>query len=243
MELSRRLYEAQLARAGAADRPVPDGTPDARLISEAVPPVGPSHPKPKLIMSLTLTGGLLLGLAVMYLVETGQRGIRSAREVTEVLGVPTLALVPRLDGSRQPAIAPQDYALDRPRSRYAEAMREILTGLLLRRPEDEPGQGRAVLVTSALPGEGKSTLTLSLARAAAAEGLRVMVVDADLRRPTLHELVGLKPGAAWSRCCGARCRWPRCSPPTPAHRCGSCRGAGACPSPRVCSDGTASARS
>jgi capsular exopolysaccharide synthesis family protein len=195
VELSRRLYEAQLARAGADERPLPDGSPDARQISEAVPPVAPSYPKPKLILSVTLTDGLLLGLAAMYLVETGQRGIRSAREVSELLGVPTLALVPRLDGSRQPAIPPQDYALDRPRSRYAEAMREILTGLLLRRPEDEAGQGRVVLVTSALPGEGKSTLTLSLVRAAAAEGLRVMVVDADLRRPTLHELVGLKQGA------------------------------------------------
>ena len=195
VELSRRLYEAQLARAGAEVMPTLEGTPDARVISEAVPPAVPSYPKPKLILSLTLTGGLLLGLAVMYVVETGQRGIRSEREVTELLGVPTLALVPRLDPARQPGIAPQDYALDRPRSRYAEAMREILTGLLLRRPEDEAGQGRVVLVTSALPGEGKSTLTLSLARAAAAEGLRVMVIDADLRRPTLHELVGLKPGA------------------------------------------------
>ena len=46
-----------------------------------------------------------------------------------------------------------------------------------------------------MPNEGKSTLTLSLARAAAAEGLRVMVIDADLRKPTLHELVGLKQGA------------------------------------------------
>jgi len=52
-----------------------------------------------------------------------------------------------------------------------------------------------VLVTSALPGEGKSTLTLSLARAAAAEGLRVMVIDADLRKPSLHELVGMQQGA------------------------------------------------
>ena len=195
VELSRRLYEAQLVRAGAEDAPPAEGTPDARLISEAVPPVAPSQPKPRLILSLTLTGGLLFGLAVMYLLETGQRGIRSAREVTELLGVPTLALVPQLDRARQPPIAPQDYALDRPRSRYAEAMREILTGLLLRRAEDEPAQGRVVLVTSALPGEGKSTLTLSLARAAAAEGLRVMVVDADLRRPTLHELVGLKQGS------------------------------------------------
>lgn len=197
VELSRRLHEAYLARTGAEDRPVPAGAPDARMISEAVPPLTPAYPKPRLILSLALTGGLLLGLAGVYLVETGQRGLRSAREVAELLGLPTLALVPKLDGPRRAAMAPQDYVLDRPRSRYAEALREILTGLLLRRPEDTAAKahGRVVLVTSALPGEGKSTLTLSLARAAAAEGLRVMVVDADLRRPTLHDLVGLKQGA------------------------------------------------
>ena len=193
VDLSRRVYEAYLARVGAEVRPPPDGPPDARVISEAVPPARPADPKPELILSLALTGGLLFGLAAIYLVEVGSRGIRSAREVTELLGVPTLALVPRCGGARQPAIAAQDYVVDRPRSRYAEALREILTALLVR--EGDGARGRVVLVTSALPGEGKSTLTLSLARAAAAEGLRVIVVDADLRRPTLHELVGLTPTA------------------------------------------------
>ena len=139
-------------------------------------------------------------MVATYLVEVGQRGLRSEREVAQVLGVPTLAMVPRLDGPRRAGIAAQDYVLERPRSRYAEALREILTGLMLRRGEggEEPS-GRVVLVTSALPGEGKSTLTLSLARAAAAEGLRVMVIDADLRKPSLHELVGLQAGGGAGR--------------------------------------------
>ena len=79
----------------------------------------------------------------MYVAETGQRGLRSEREVTEVLGLPTLAMVPRLDGARRAGIAPQDYALDRPRSRYAEALREILTGLLFRRPGEGEAASRA----------------------------------------------------------------------------------------------------
>jgi capsular exopolysaccharide synthesis family protein len=196
VELGRRLYETWLARADAEERPIATVEPDSRIISEAVAPAEPSFPKPRLIMSLALTGGLLLGLVATYLVEVGQRGLRSEREVAQVLGVPTLAMVPRLDGPRRAGIAAQDYVLERPRSRYAEALREILTGLMLRRGEggEEPS-GRVVLVTSALPGEGKSTLTLSLARAAAAEGLRVMVIDADLRKPSLHELVGLQQGA------------------------------------------------
>ena len=196
VELSRRLYETWLTRVEAEEGPLAAVEPDSRVISEAVAPAEPSYPKPRLIMSLALTGGLLLGIVAVYLVETGQRGLRSEREIAQVLGVPTLAMVPRLDGTRRAGIAAQDYVVERPRSRYAESLREILTGLVLRRGEGETGtRGRVVLVTSALPGEGKSTLTLSLARAAAAEGLRVMVVDADLRKPSLHELVGLQQGA------------------------------------------------
>jgi capsular exopolysaccharide synthesis family protein len=115
--------------------------------------------------------------------------------VEAVLGLPTLAMVPRLDGGRG-AVPPQDYVVDRPRSRYAEALRTLLAGLLRPQGEtDEPsGRPRVVLVTSSLPREGKSTLVASLARIAAGEGLRVIVIDADLRRPKLHELLGFKPG-------------------------------------------------
>lgn len=197
VELDRRLYETYLTRVSGDDRVSAGQEPDARLISEAVAPTTPSFPKPKLLLSLALTGGFVIGLAAMYVAETGERGLRSARDVSEVLGLPTLALVPRLEPGRRGGVTPQDYALERPRSRYAEALREVLTGLLVRRAPDGPAPARArvILVTSALPGEGKSTLTLSLARIAAAEGLRVMVVDADLRKPSLHDLVGLKQGA------------------------------------------------
>lgn len=192
VELGRRLYEAQLARATAEEVPETARGPDARLISEAVPPMEPSFPKPKLVLSLSLTGGLLLGVAAMYLAEMGEQGFRSAREVEEALGLPLLALVPKV-ASRRDGPLPQDYALERPRSRYAESLRELLALPPLRRAGGAGG-AKAILVTSSLPQEGKSTLVLSLARAAAAEGLKVLAIDADLRRPSLHALAGLKAG-------------------------------------------------
>jgi succinoglycan biosynthesis transport protein ExoP len=195
VELSRRLHEAHLAGAAAGERPAESQEPDARVISEAVPPGEPSWPRPRLVLSLSLTGGLLLGIAALYLAEAGDKGFRSAREVEEALGLSTLALVPKLDPGRSKGVAPQDYPLERPRSRYAEALRELLGGILRRGAGEAATGGRTVLVTSALPREGKSTLTLSLARVAAAEGLRVLVVDADLRKPSLHELAGLRAGA------------------------------------------------
>jgi capsular exopolysaccharide synthesis family protein len=192
VDLDRRLYEAQLARAAAEALPEVAREPDARVISEAVAPAEPSFPKPKLVLSLSLTGGLLLGAAGMYLAEAGDRGFRTAREVEAALDLPVLAAVPRVAVPRG-GLPPQDYLLERPRSRYAESFREILALPLLRRREGEGG--RTLLVTSSLPREGKSTLVLSLARAAAAEGLRVVAIDADLRQPSLHALAGLKAGA------------------------------------------------
>jgi hypothetical protein len=76
--------------------------------------------------------------------------------------------------------------------RYAEALRDILAALQLDPHAGGPGQ--VVLLTSVLPDEGKSTLALSLGRLGVAEGLRVLVIDADLHRPSIHALAGLKPG-------------------------------------------------
>lgn len=195
--LNRRLYEEHLAQSRAnADR-VTIQEPDARVISEAVPPTVPSSPKPKLVLSLSLTAGLLLGLGLVYAVEAGETGFRTARAVEVLLGLPVLALVPAFDPSKHEGTPPQDYPLERPRSRHAEALRELLAAILVRQPEpraDGPLPARILLVTSALPEEGKSTLTLSLARVAAMEGLRVLVVDADMRNPSLRPLTGLKPG-------------------------------------------------
>jgi polysaccharide biosynthesis transport protein len=83
--------------------------------------------------------------------------------------------------------------IDRPMSSYSEAIRTVHTNLMLSDVDQRP---RVVLVTSSLPGEGKSTLSMSLAQIAARYGQRVVVVDADLRRPAIHRLAGTssKPG-------------------------------------------------
>ena len=189
--LQEQLLESLRAKAGAVADRAAVREPDARVISDAAPPEHPVRPRPRLILGLGLLVGLTLALVAVYLLEARDRGVRSGRELERLLGRGAVALIPSVPGSRRRAITPDDYALERPRSRYAESLRGLLASCL---GPDESGPGRVVLVTSAMPGEGKTTLATSLARLAAAEGLEVLLIDGDLRRPALHERLGLPPG-------------------------------------------------
>ena len=107
----------------------------------------------------------------------------SLEQLEEVLGVGSLGLVPEIKsgfGGRQ---TPGNYVLDRPQSAFGEAIRSLHTSLMLSDVERPP---KVILVASALPGEGKSSVVLSLARMMASCGKRVAVIDCDLRRPDLH---------------------------------------------------------
>ncbi len=188
VELNRRVYEAYQDRLKATADVEGTQQPDARVISEAVPPPAPAFPRPRMVTSVALTVSIAVALLAVYLAELADRGFRSTGEVEAVLRLPGLGLVPRLRRRRGGSATPQDYVVERPQSRYAEALRGALATLLAGRPAG--GAGQVVLLTSALPGEGKTSLTLSLGRIAAAEGLRVLVVDADLRHPCVHEIFG-----------------------------------------------------
>ncbi len=187
-EISRRLYESYLGQVERSAQGEAAQRPDARVISEAVPPASPAFPRPRLVLSVALTVSLLVGLVAAYLAELADRGFRTAEDLREALGLVPLALLPRLAG--RSAGPPEAHLLDRPGGRLAEGVRAVLASLLGR---PATGRGRVVLVTSCLPGEGKTTLAMCLGRLAAGEGLRTLLVDADLRRPRVRELLGPEP--------------------------------------------------
>jgi capsular exopolysaccharide synthesis family protein len=161
-------------------------TPDARIISRADVPMTPSYPKKTQYVGAALFMSALAGLALAFVAESLDRGFRSGIQFEHETSTPVLAMIPLLEnGSKHPA----DYLVDRPLSAYAEAVRSVYTSLLLTLG-DEPL--KTIVVVSAQPDEGKTTMALSLARMVAGAGGRAVLVEADLRHPSVHEELGLE---------------------------------------------------
>ena len=193
-QANRTLYEGFLADFKQTQSQDNFQQPDADIISHGAVPALPSFPQKTVLMLLSVLTSFLVGVLVALLCENLDVAIRSMDQVRSHLKVHPLGMVPALTSVRRATGSrPEHEVIDRPLSAYAEAIRTIHTNLMLSDVDQRP---RVVLVTSALPGEGKSTMALSLAQMVAASGQRVIVIDGDLRRPAIHRLAGVshKPG-------------------------------------------------
>ena len=163
---------------------------NSKILSSAIQPNAPSHPKIMLLTTVAFGASLVLGVLLVFLIERwdADYGFRSADEIHAALGARALALVPDLSRRETQGSAAEDYILQKPHSAYAEAVQRIRTSLFLAESERPP---KTILITSSVPLEGKSTIAVSLARQSAASGLKVILIDADLRRPRLHEVMGI----------------------------------------------------
>ena len=157
--------------------------PGARIVSTAAVPELPSFPKPKLMIAAAFTGSLMVGSLLALLVEQLDRGMKTTRQVEELLGIPVLGLVPSVKLPRKSDLKVHEYLLTHPRSAYAEAIRSVEISLRIA----SVNQCKTILVTSSLPDEGKTTLALSLATSLARSGKRAVLVDLDLRNPSVIE--------------------------------------------------------
>lgn len=153
-------------------------------------PIGP--PRGRIIILVTLLG-FLLGCGVSFLLEMLVKTVRSRRDFEKLLEIPFLGHVPLIQLVRAHKGGESLALLTEPQSSAAEAIRTIRTTLEFLLPAD---QSHALLITSALPEEGKSFLSLSLAMALQELGRKTLLVDGDLRRPSLHKVlqVDLEPG-------------------------------------------------
>lgn len=166
---------------------------DSRIVSEAFPPGAPSAPDTVLLLAMTALAGLGLGLTLALLYENVFGGFTSRAQMQAVLRARQTASLPRHRDSLR-GQTPADLIANAPLSGFAEAIRRLQVSIdqsLRRQRGTEPGA--VVLVTSVEPGEGKSTTALALARTYALGGRTVLLIDADLRQPGLHRLLGLEP--------------------------------------------------
>ncbi|KRE66445.1 polysaccharide biosynthesis tyrosine autokinase [Arthrobacter sp. Soil761] len=163
-------------------------------LGKAVLPTSPTSPNTKLNLALGALVGLALGVAYSLVRRHLDRRIRKAADIERMFGVPVIGTLPvdhRLDGKSTIVDAGTAAQLHDAGGAMAEALRELRTNLSFLDVDRPP---RIMVVTSSVQAEGKSTVTANLAVAMAAAGENVVVVDGDLRRPTLVDVFNLVPG-------------------------------------------------
>jgi polysaccharide biosynthesis transport protein len=202
-EISRAQYEALLTRQKDLENQAYLQLPDSRIVSQAGASSTPSFPKPATILGLALVIGLVGGVAIAFLVENFVGGITSEEQAESVLRTLVVSSIPKQKPAKKPnsndAALVADALMLAPLSGYSESIRRMRIGLdqaIIRttgQTEAERTAGVAIMVTSSIPNEGKTTVALSLARAYALSGRSTLLIDCDLRKPGVHRQLGLEP--------------------------------------------------
>jgi len=152
-----------------------------RIITRAEPPEYPSKPNKNLNMAISVVAGLFVGIGVAFLIEYLDTSVKTMADAETLLGLPVLTVIPNKGG-------PMPLVQDSGRQPHAEGYRILRAKLDLK---VQNGVGPSLTMLSGGPGEGKSTTIYNLAVVCAQAGQSVILVDCDLRRPTLHELLGV----------------------------------------------------
>ena len=187
VDTNEKLYNTLLRRFEEVNVTSAANTSNISIVEPAVTPLKRYRPKPKLYLMLGLVSGLILGLALAFLREALDQSINSPEELERISGLPVLGLIPRVTKA---SIKKHLGAVVRknPRTAVAEAYRILSTNI--RFMLDSKSE-HVLLITSANPKEGKSTTATNIAFSYAQMGLKVLLVDADIRKPSLHTNLGL----------------------------------------------------
>lgn len=180
-EATRLLYTAFLKRFKELNEQQDILESSARVISTAPLPDEPSFPKPKLMTTVGGIGSMILGILLAFVVDSLDRTVRSSSEAEELLNAPVLGMIPQVQAPKR-GQSMHNFLLETPPAPYTEAVGAVRAGIWFSNV-DQPAN--IVLVTSSVPDEGKTALSLTLGAAAANASLKTVVVDLDLRLPSI----------------------------------------------------------
>jgi succinoglycan biosynthesis transport protein ExoP len=183
VDTNRALYDALLQRYKGVSATAGVSSNNVSIIDRADPPVVPVSPRLLLNLALALFAGMLLGVGYVTLREHFDDAIRSSEDIETELGASMIGLVPMLPAGQEPNIE-----LQKVRSETSEAYYALRAALELATPTGAP---HSLMVTSTGPSEGKSTTSYALARGFAQIGRRVVLIDADMRKPAQHKNLDL----------------------------------------------------
>lgn len=193
-ETNRTLYEGLSQRLRTAGVQAGLESLEIDIVDQALLPASPLQQSQSTLIITTIVFSLLGGIVVAFLLESLDTGLRSISEIEAVTDLPSLAVIPRArrssaDQASHLTTAQRNIGLlTQPKSQFAEAFRSLRTALMLSMVGQPP---KRILFTSATPSEGKTTVATNLACVLAQGGERVLIIDADLRRPNVHHRFGL----------------------------------------------------
>jgi polysaccharide biosynthesis transport protein len=202
-ETNRQLYEELLQKMKEAGISAGLKSTNVRVIDVATIPTVPTTPNIPRNLSVGFLLGLMGGVGLAFVIETLDNTVRTPEQVQMLSALPSLGLIPlkpkyrlRLKGNGKNGsngssadIPVALISLVRPKSELAESFRSLRTSILLSSSGAPP---KVLTVSSALPGEGKTTTSFNLAIVLAQKGARVLLIDADIRRPGIHKVLGIR---------------------------------------------------
>jgi len=214
-DTNKQLYEGLLQKLKEAGISAGLKASNIRIVDAAEPPKKPAKPSLVLNLALAVVMGLGLGIGAAFLQEHFDNTLKTSEDVEKFLSLPALAFIPAVEslngrprsrwllsdrikllsgGNHKPEVMPQWYRIDVAAgydSGLSEAFRSLRTSVLLSTANRPP---RTLLVTSSQPGEGKTTVSINLAISLAQLGRRVLLIDGDMRRPSIRKAFDIEDG-------------------------------------------------
>lgn len=196
-DASRQVYETYLRRYEEIANQGSMNESDARLMAYARRPMAPVEPQLRISLILSIFVGLLLGIAAGVFREIFDQSVKNADDLEAQVGVPAVASVPSISNRMMRLLPPSErtpagYLVGRPMSAFTEALRVLRTVIVYSKLDLST---RVVAITSAVPDEGKTTISVCLARVAAMSGQKAIVVDCDLRKQSLNDIIDVETEA------------------------------------------------